>query len=66
MSEDTTYECKRCGTIFCEYCGDIVEGICINCLMEYTAEEEPESDYLTHARVDESKAVQKPQRIIQD
>ena len=36
--EPTIFKCKICGTLFCEYCGDGEEEVCINCLEEYTVE----------------------------
>ena len=31
-NEDKLYKCKKCGTQFCEWCGDIDEMICMDCL----------------------------------
>lgn len=64
-SEDSTYGCRRCGTSFCECCGDVDEEICINCLEEYTVEEEHEHiDYVNHVKPQEYRAVQKPERTM--
>jgi len=30
--EEKRYKCKICDTIFCEFCGDIENRFCINCL----------------------------------
>ena len=60
-SEEPIYKCKRCGTSFCECCGDVQEEICVNCLEEYTVEEEHEHiDYVKYVKPQEYWIVQKP------
>ena len=40
------YTCKRCGVLFCRYCGSPSENLCIDCLEEDVDEEEEEkSEY---------------------
>lgn len=34
------YKCKKCDASFCEDCGSISEGLCIDCLEENPEEEE--------------------------
>ena len=32
IDEDQLYKCKECGRKFCEWCGDVNEKMCIDCL----------------------------------
>jgi hypothetical protein len=38
--EEKIYKCKRCGAIFCEYCGSPEDRLCIGCLDEEDYEED--------------------------
>jgi len=44
--EDKVYTCKKCGTIFCEWCGSTDDILCINCMEDddedLDDEDEPE------------------------
>lgn len=34
-TEDEVYKCKRCGALFCEYCGSVGKRLCVDCLGEF-------------------------------
>jgi len=33
-TDDEVYSCKRCGALFCEYCGSVSKMLCVDCLDE--------------------------------
>jgi len=61
--EPTIFKCKICGTLFCEYCGDAEEEVCINCLEEYTVEEVEQMDSTKDQDPQNVYTVQQPKRL---
>ena len=56
-----TYRCKKCGTLFCEYCGSAEDKLCLDCIEEEEYEEDDEEeDY--EEEVCFSETSPKPQR----
>ena len=40
VEEERIYKCKKCGTLFCVYCGSPEDKLCLVCLEEKESEEE--------------------------
>ena len=38
------YTCKRCGVLFCRYCGSPSENLCVDCLEEDVDDDEEEEE----------------------
>ena len=54
--EDKLYKCKKCGTQFCEWCGDIEEMICMDCLDAEEDDDSAEDDDDDFAEDDDARA----------
>ena len=61
--EPTIFKCKICDTLFCEYCGDAEEEVCINCLEEYTVDEVDQKDSIKDQSPQHIDTVQQPKRL---
>ena len=61
-----TYKCKKCGTLFCEYCGSAEGKLCLDCIEEEEYEEGDEEEGYEEEYFEEevcfSETSPKPQR----
>jgi hypothetical protein len=58
---DKLYECKMCGTMFCEYCGLVEDRICLNCMVDLEYEEEEyDEDYDDDMYIELPSKVKRP------
>jgi len=39
-----TYKCKKCSTLFCEYCGSAEDKLCLDCIEEEEYEEDDDEE----------------------